>query len=201
MNRGLLRSLTGLAREFGGLIAFWALMPLGGLRWAIAGALAAILLDGLWRWRHGRRFTRLWLFASVLTLVFGVVDLLAASPFLLAWEPVATNLALAVATALGARGSKPLIQEMAEQQSVAPWPPRPDLVAFFRLLTLAWAAYFLLKAAFCACLAATLPLAEAMAVRSVVGPASFALAVAVSITQGPRLFRLCRRLKLLPAPG
>ena len=41
---------------------------------------------------------------------------------------------------------------------------------------------------------------EAMALRSVVGSASFGLMILVSATQGRRLFFLCRRLGLLPKP-
>jgi len=41
---------------------------------------------------------------------------------------------------------------------------------------------------------------EAMALRSVAGSISLGLMIAVSTTQGRRLFFLCRRLGLLPKP-
>jgi hypothetical protein len=49
-------------------------------------------------------------------------------------------------------------------------------------------------------MALTLPMLEAMALRSVAGSISLGLMIAVSATQGRRLFFLCRRLGLLPKP-
>lgn len=46
----------------------------------------------------------------------------------------------------------------------------------------------------------TMPMLEAMALRSVIGGVSLGLMIAVSVTQGRRLFFLCRRLGLLPKP-
>jgi hypothetical protein len=69
---------------------------------------------------------------------------------------------------------------------------------FFRLFTLLWAAYFFVKAAVYLWLGLMLPLEQALAVRSVVGTASFAAMIGLSF-QGRRLFFLCRWLGLLPA--
>jgi hypothetical protein len=63
---------------------------------------------------------------------------------------------------------------------------------------LVWAAYFLIKAAFYYGLGAIMPLAEATALRSILGGASLALMIVLSVTQGRRLFMLCRRWGLLP---
>ena len=41
---------------------------------------------------------------------------------------------------------------------------------------------------------------EAMALRSAIGGVSLGLTIAVNMTQGRRLFFLCRRLGLLPKP-
>ncbi len=61
-----------------------------------------------------------------------------------------------------------------------------------------WAGYFFVKAAFYLWTATTMPLTEAMALRSLVGGVSLALMIAFSVTQGRRMFFLCRRLGLLP---
>jgi hypothetical protein len=45
-----------------------------------------------------------------------------------------------------------------------------------------------------------MPMLEAMALRSAIGGVSLGLMIAVSVTQGRRLFFLCRRLGLLPKP-
>ena len=71
---------------------------------------------------------------------------------------------------------------------------------WFALIGLLWAGYFFLKAAAYLWIAATLPLTQALALRSILGGISLALMIALSVTQGRRLFWLCRRLGWLGAP-
>jgi intracellular septation protein A len=184
--------------DFGPLLMFWVLNLTLGLKPAIAGSILFILADGLWRWRRRLPFTRIYIFVSVLTVVFGSVDLLSATPFMLKYEAVITNVFTGVAFVAGARGPRPLIMELAEQRQGSPFPKRADLTRFFQLFTLLWAAYFFVKAGFYVGVALLMPLTQAMLVRSVVGSASMALMVAISATQGRRLFRLCQWMGLLP---
>jgi len=191
-------ALLFLAAEFGPLIAFWVLALTLGTKAAIAGSVAYILLDGAWRYRRRLPVTRLYIFSSTLTVMFGAIDLFAVTPFMLKYESVVTNVATGAAFVVGSRGAKPMVQELAEKQSGSAFPVGPDVRRFFQLFTLLWAAYFFLKAAFYYWVGAVLPLTEAMAIRSVVGSVSLGLMIALSITQGRRLFFLCRWLGLLP---
>jgi intracellular septation protein A len=194
----LLRVIRWVLAEFGPLVVFWVLDFAFGLKVAIAGSMLFIVGDSLWRRRRGVRFTRLYLLVSGLTLVFGAVDVLAATPFLLQYEAVITNIVTGLAFVWGARGPRPIIQELAEQRQGAPFPDRPDITRFFQLFTLLWAAYFLVKAGFYFAIGQALPMVQAIAVRSVFGSVSLALMVALSVTQGRRLFLLCRWVGLLP---
>jgi intracellular septation protein A len=200
-----LSRIVGIAKfivsEFGPLAVFWILSLTAGIKPAIAGSILVIVVDSLWRWRRGIAFTRLYKLTSALTLVFGAVDLMSATPFLLKYEAVVTNLATCGAFVVGAFGAKPLIQEVAEQRQGAPFPGGEEIRRFFQIFTLFWAAYFLLKAMFYFWLAWTLPMAEAMAWRSVLGGASLGLMIAFSATQGRRMFLLLRRLGWLPPPA
>ena len=119
---------------------------------------------------------------------------------MLAYEAVFTNAATGLAFVAGLRGPKSLVQQLAEQRC-GPYPDRADFRRFFQLFTLLWAAYFFLKAAAYFWAAWTLPLTEAMGVRTLVGPASLVLFTALSVSHGDRLFALCRRLGLLPKPA
>jgi intracellular septation protein A len=186
--------------EFGPLLVFWALALTLGVKPAIAGSLVAIVADAAWRKRKGMAFTRLYLLVSGLTLVFGAVDLAATSPFMLKYEAAVTKVATGEAFVAGAMGRKPIIQEVAEQRGGEAFPPTREIRAFFRLFTFAWAAYFFVKAAFYVWIVRALPLLEAMALRSLIGSISLGLMIAISVTQGRRLFFLCRRLGLLPKP-
>ena len=187
------------AAEFGPLIVFWTLAATLGVKPAILGSILFIAGDALWRWRTGFKFTRLYLLVSVLTLVFGFVDLLSTSPFMLKYEAAISNAATGLAFVVGALGEKPIIQEAAEQRGQS-FVVTNEVRAFFRLFTLVWAAYFFLKAGLFLWMAWTMPMLEAMALRSLIGGVSLGVMIAISVTQGRRLFFLCRRLGLLPKP-
>ena len=188
--------------EFGPLIVFWLLVLAFGVKPAILGSIGFIIADAVWRWRKGLKFTRLYLLVSALTLVFGFVDLVATSPFM---EAAVSNVVTGIAFAVGALGEKPIIQEVAEQRGES-FVATDEIRTFFRLFTLVWAAYFFLKAILFVWMAWTMPMLEAMALRSAIGGVSLGLMIAISVTQGRRLFFLCRRFGLLPkatpaAPG
>ena len=133
--------------EFGPLIVFWALAATLGVKPAILGSILFILGDAGWRWRKGLAFTRLYLLISGLTLVFGLIDLAATSPFMLKYEAVVSNLAVGLTFVAGALGEKPILQEVAEQRGES-FNATNEVRAFFRLFTLIWAGYFFVKAAF-----------------------------------------------------
>lgn len=184
--------------EFGPLLAFWTLSLTLGTKAAIAGSLAAIVADGAWRYWRRRPFTRLYVVISTLTLAFGVVDLCLKTPlltrFLMVFEAPITNAMTGAAFVAGAYGEKPMLMEIAQARPGADVPDTDEARRFFRLFTLVWAAYFFLKAGAYLWLAATLPLMQALALRSVLGGISLAAMSALSATQGRRLFFLCRRL-------
>jgi intracellular septation protein A len=183
--------------EFGPLVVLLALSAAFGLKVAIAGTIAFIVVDAARRlWRH-IPFTRIYLVSSGLAVIFGSIDLFAQTPFMLKYEAVITNVATGIAFVAGARGDKPMLQEIAEQRSRA-FPDRADVRHFFRLFTLVWAGYFFAKAGAYLWLGAVLPLGRVMLVRSVLGSVSLGVMLVISITQGRRLFFLCRRIGLLP---
>jgi intracellular septation protein A len=192
------RALRWVLADFGPLLMFWGLDLAFGLKPAIAGSVLFILADSLWR-RHRRLpFTRIYILTSVLTVVFGSVDLLSTTPFMLKFEAVITNAFTGLAFVAGARGPRPLIMELAEQRQGSAFPDRPDITRLFQLFTLLWAGYFFVKAGIYLIVAALMPMTQAMLVRSIVGSASLALMTAVSVTQGRRLFRLCQWMGWLP---
>jgi intracellular septation protein A len=184
--------------QFGPLIALLALSAAFGLKVAIAGTIAFIAVDAARRLWSRIPFTRIYLLSSGLAVVFGGIDLLAQAPFMLKYEAVITNVVTGFAFVAGSRGDKPMLQEIAEQRGTAV-PDRADIREFFRLFTLLWAAYFFLKAGVYFWLGAILPMGRTLLLRSIIGSASMGVMIVLSMTQGRRLFFLCRRLGLLPA--
>ncbi len=186
----------GVAEELGGLLAFSIALRVAGLRTAIAVTLLFVLVDGIRRLIRRRPVTRVWILSNALALAGGAIDLSAATPVLVRYEAVATNLLTAAVFPCGAFGRRSVVQEVAERWNGAPYgAERTDLRAFFRTFTLVWAGYFLLKALLYLWLAAHLPLERALALRSVIGGGSFAPMILLS-WRGPSLFRLCRRCGL-----
>ena len=199
----LVRRAVALVREhfsadFAPLIAFWVLDIAFGIKPAIAGAIVVIILDSAWRLIRRKPFTPAYLLSSALTIVLGGIDLYSATPFMLKYEAVVLNLVTGLLFLIGARGPRPILWELAEQRKGTIFPDRPDVMRFFQYLTLAWASYFFIKAGVYWFIGQHLPLARAMALRSVFGTASLALMAFVSIAGGHTLFRLCHRWRLLP---
>jgi intracellular septation protein A len=188
------------AAEFGPLIVFLALSAAVGMKAAIAGAVVATLLDAGWRIWRGRPFTRLYLVTTTLTLGFGAVDLWAATPFLIVYEAPLTNALTGAAFVVGAFGERLLMLDIAQARQPERLPETAEVRRFFRLFTLIWAAYFFLKAGGYVWLAAMLPMARAIALRSLLGGVSLAAMSVLSFTQGRRLFFLFRGWGWLGAP-
>jgi len=190
----LLAALRGLGAgvlfDFGGIVVFYALMYTAGLKAAIAGTLVFVAIDALRRRVQKLGFPKIYIMSTALVIVFGMIDLFAKTPFMLRWEGVLTNLAVAGFFLAGLRG-KSVFQELAEQQSGEVFAD-PHMLRLFRVMTLLWALYFLAKAAFDVWTGLTMPLARALAVRQIVGLVGMGAMVLVTI-QTERLLRFLTR--------
>ncbi len=186
-----------LLQEFGGVILFWIVLRQFGLKPAIAATMLFVLLDGARRRLRGLTFTKIWILSNTLVLVCGVIDLRAASPFMIRYEAVLTNLITGTVFLIGAFGSKPMTQEIAEDWQGAPFEAGAGRRLFFKAFTLVWAGYFFIKALAYLWLAQVLPFQQALAVRSVAGTASFVVMVLISM-QGRQIYVLAQRWRLLP---
>ena len=198
----MLNRLFGMLRwvlaEFGPLVVFWARIWRSASRWRLPARSRSFLRMVRGAGGKGLAFTKDHFAGQRADTVFGTIDLLSATPFMLKYEAIITNVVTGGFFVLGARGPRPIIQELAEQRSGEDFSGRADVVRFFQIFTLAWAGVFDSKAGFYFAVGQMLPMVEAIAVRTVVGSASMALMVALSFSQGRRLFFLCQRLGLLP---
>jgi intracellular septation protein A len=198
MNEKLARAwelLRAGAYDFGGIAVFYLLLWTAGLKAAIAGTIVFVAVDVWRRRRMGLGFPRIYVLSSALVVVFGLIDLWSDNPFMIKYEAVISSLAVAGMFALGARG-KSMIQEMAEQQNGGPLEGDPELPRFFQLMTLMWAAYFVIKAIVYLWIGMVMPIERAMTVRTVLGTGSLIALIAIS-TQGKWLFAGFRRCGLL----
>jgi intracellular septation protein A len=189
--------LRASAFDFGGMIFFYLLLYMVGLKAAIAGTLVFLVADVVRRRLQGSGFPRIYVLTSAMAVGFGLIDLLARTPFMIKYEAVITSLVLAAMFAAGARG-KSMLQEMAEQQQGTSFAERPDITRFFQLMTLMWAGYFVLKAIAYAWIGAVLPIERTMQIRPVVGTISLIVMIGIS-TQARSLFVVAQRLGWLEA--
>jgi uncharacterized membrane protein len=189
----LLRILTGIFNMFGGLIVFWVALLAFGTTTAIAATLLFVLVDGSRRLIRREKLPPLYLPSALLGIGFGIIDLMAPTPFMLKWEPLIGNLLIAGFFAAGARAEVPLTAQFAAQSGAEIPLNRPEVMRFMRFWTWVWAAYFVVRGIVYVWIMHAWPLVEALAIRTVVGWVSLALMIGLSFT-GRRLMRLFQAL-------
>jgi intracellular septation protein A len=195
----ILRSpaLRNALLEFGPLLIFWILIWTVDLKIAIAAGVVLLLGDAAYRRWRGLPITKLYLLSGGMTIFFGGIDLFAQTPFMLKYEDVITSIVIATAFAWGARGEKSMIQGLVEQQQGDNFEDGPDIRRFFKLFTLLWAGYFLLKAIVYLWLGEILPMEQALTVRPIVGMVSLGAMFLVSL-KAQNLFDFGVRIGILP---
>ena len=184
--------------EIGPLAIFWILLWTVDLKIAIGIGVVLLLADATFRYWRGMPITKLYILSGGLTVFFGAIDLWAQTPFMLKYEDVITSLVIAAVLGWGARGEKAMIQGMVEQQHPGAIEDAPDIRRFFKLLTLLWALYFLLKAAVYLWLGVILPMEQALTVRPIVGTVSLGAMMLLS-WKAQALFDFGVRVGILPA--
>jgi intracellular septation protein A len=167
------------------------------LKIAIGVGVLCLLADAAYRRWRGLPITKLYVLSGGLTVLFGCIDLFAQTPFMLKYEDVITSVVIALALAWGARGEKSMIQGLVEQQQGDAFEDGADIRLFFKLFTLLWAGYFLLKAGVYFWLGAIMPIEQALTVRPVVGMVSLGAMLLISM-KAQVLFDFGVRIGILP---
>ncbi len=183
--------------ELGPLLIFWILLWTVDLKFAIAAGVVLLLADVAYRRWRGMPITKLYILSGGLTVFFGAIDLWAQTPFMLKYEDVITSVVISAVLGWGARGEKSMIQGLVEQQNPDAILDGPDIRRFFKLFTLLWAVYFLLKAAVYLWLGEILPMDQALTVRPIVGMVSLGGMMLVS-WKAQVLFDFGVKIGLLP---
>lgn len=191
------KTLAALVHELGSLVVFVVINHLAGLKPAIVVSALYTMTDVAWRLWRGRAITRIFKFSAAMTLTFGLVDVFSHRPFMMKYEAVVTNLVTAWFFGASLFGEKTLIQDFYEKRHEGET-VRPDLVVYFRWLTMVWVGYFLAKAGLYAWIAHHSGLERMLVVRAIVGGASFYALLGLSIFGSPYIVRALRRWGVLP---
>jgi len=191
-----IKKLLGTAAfDFGGIIVFYILLWLFGLRVAIGGTLLFVPLDAIRRHTLKIGFPRLYVISTTVVLVFGSIDVFSKQPFMLRYEGALTEFILACAFAWGSRG-RSIIEELATQQQ--PDLDFPHMRRFFQLVTRTWAIYYLCMSGFFAWVGLHYSLVHALAIRQAAGIGGSILLALFSFS-GRFAYGVYARLGLLPA--
>jgi uncharacterized membrane protein len=192
---GHLRAFVAfLFKNFGPLLGFYAGQHLWGLRGGIAVGGAVTVGELVYQLARRQKLTQLFLLSASLTLGFGAIDLWLTEPRFLRFESVVSNVIVGTYFAASLVGAKPMLEELYERNIRPGAPARPQVKAYLRGLTFVWAGYFFAKAGLYTWLAMRYPLERAMAIRSVVGVASFgALLVGERLVRKPLFKTLAAR--------
>jgi intracellular septation protein A len=194
--------LVWVLRDFGPLIAFWVTNRLYGFVPAIIVSMVWSVVDVVIIKLRKQQVSSFLKFSITVSLGFGLVDLYLRGPFLFRYEAVLSNLVSAAFFGLSLRRDKSIIQEFAERRAQAtgkPVPINPDTIHYFRLCSGVWTAYFVLKAVLYAWVGATYDLDRALAIRVMVGNATFYPLLGGSIFLARPIIRWMQRTGRAPS--
>ncbi|MBS0961349.1 hypothetical protein [Acetobacter thailandicus] len=188
--------ISALLLEAGGLLLFWGCDIFGYDCYVLILVVVFVFMDGVRRWLYGLKFPRVWCLFNSLALALTILDIAAQERTWAALESVAANVLIACMFVIGAIGTIPLVQDIAEQRQGKSFPPeRHDLTAFFRAYTWVWAVYFLLRAIAWLWLLYNMPVKQAHTLQSIIGPVSLFVMIALSF-RGQSLFQCLNKAGL-----
>lgn len=189
-----------LVENFAPAIIFLLFSSVFNLKLAIGCTVAYIVADAVRRAWLRLSFPMVYVASTSMTVGFGTIDLFYDEPFMLRYEAVISSVLFAGIFIAGSRGRISMLQELAEQKRGEPFLDRPDLVQFFRYLTLMWGAYFLCRAVLYLWLGLTLSLEQALMVYATFGNISLILMIILNVTQSQRIYWLMQKWGWLPPP-
>jgi intracellular septation protein A len=190
-------------REFGPLILFYGVNHYYGLKPALIVSLSYSVCGFIYRKVRGQKISLLFLYSIASTLAFGFIDLYMKTPVFIKFESAISNTITGLFFLLSLRaGSKPIIQECAEQR----WEKNgkvveltEDRIYFLWFSTAVWSFYFFAKAVFYAWVGTRYTLEEGLAIRSVVGNSSFYGLMFINIYFPTQIRALLAKARLLPS--
>ncbi|AQS87664.1 hypothetical protein AA101099_2675 [Neoasaia chiangmaiensis NBRC 101099] len=189
LNRQILLSALS---EFGALALVWLMGPHMSPHLAFAATVGVIMVSAWRRRRDGR--TRAWWTINGLALSLALLPLLTDKIVQSFYQAALANILCAGAFAFGASGPRSLLQEFAEaRQGFSFDPGRTDISHFLRLYTLAWTAFFVLRASIWVLCGGHDGAATFLQLAM---PLSFALMLLLSF-KGAWVFRIMQRVGLI----
>lgn len=188
-----------LYKNFGPLIVFYIANHFWGLKTAILVSLVFTVIEVVQLKASKKEITTFFKFSVAMALVFGVLDLTLENAFFYKIEASITNLFTAFFFGITLFQPKPLIQQFAEQQGRTSKDQSEDKTFFFRLLTMVWTFYFIIKATIYLWINLNSDVEQGLIVRAIIGNVSFGIMLFVSIGLARPIWNLLVQLKVMPS--
>ena len=188
-----------LYKNFGPLVVFYIANHIWGLKTATFVSLVFTVIEVIQLKAAKKEITAFFKFSAAMALLFGVLDLTLENAFFYKIEASITNLFTAFFFGITLFQNKPLIQQFAEQQGRTSKDQSEDKTYFFRLLTIVWTIYFVIKAAIYLWINLNSDVEQGLIIRSIVGNVSFGILLFVSIGLARPIWNLLMRLKVMPS--
>lgn len=195
----MLRKALPFLADFAPLLVYYGAEWIWGLQIALVLSIAWVFGECGWKILKRQPFTLFFVFTSVITILFGTIDLYLQRNALFRYEPVATNFLVGAFFLSTLFFGKALIQEMAEKQGRAIGPLDPDKVFYFRFLTVVWSVYFWAKAGAYFWIARHYSMEQLTLVRILAGSASMYALLVASIFLSRPTRRILFRVGLSPS--
>lgn len=197
----MLTTLRFLLLEFGPLLLFYAVKVGRDLKSAILVGMVYSFIYMAYRWFKKWEISPFLIFSTGLILLFGVMDLYSEDVFFFKFEAAMTNLFFAVFFGLSLTKKRtPIILDFAQRQGqVSQERIDKDLLYFFKLLTLIWVIYYVVKAVTYIWIGYHFDFDQGLYYRTVYGNLTFYFLLGFSLLGGKIFYRFLFRLKLLPS--
>jgi intracellular septation protein A len=170
---------VGIARfvleSFGPLIVFIALEHAVSLFAAIVSSIVTGVLLVVLQIARDKKISPLTAYIAASVAVFGALDMKYQTGFFVKIEPAIGNSLTGLFFLSTVAFGKPIILELAQKQRAEPF--KPHVASYMRVLTIAWGLFFFVRAATYVWMAYRLTIDQALAIRSVAGPASFGVMI------------------------
>ncbi len=194
----LLGALRYSFSNFGPIISFYVVNHFWGLRPAVLSSLVCIVIEVADKYWHKKHLTLFFKFCAATALVFGGIDLYLQKSVFFKYEAALTNLFTAAFFGSTLFGEKTIILQFAESRIKASGHEvTSDQVTFFRLFTMLWTGYFVIKSGVYVWIAHRYGLEKGLIIRAIVGNVSLYALIGISMFGAKPIFMAFKKWGLL----
>ncbi len=188
-----------LYHNFAPVLVFVAANRWWSYKIAVGVALTFTFFEIIRHRYQNKNMTSFFKISAAMAVVLGVLDLLIQDALFFKFEASLSNLVMAIFFGISLRGEKSLIQQFAEEQGRTSSEPSEDKNFFFRLLTMIWVAYFVMKAGLYLWINFNFEIADASLMRMFIGNVSFGVMIFLSMGLAKPLWRILERFRIFPS--